>query len=44
MTRRNMQHGQARRLPVSPAWPALAGVLLAVAAAVPFVAHIFGDA
>lgn len=42
--RRNVQHGQARRHPLSPAWLVLAGFLLAVATAAPFVAHIFGDA
>lgn len=40
--RRNIQHGHARRHPVSPAWPALGGVLLAVAVAIPFVRILFG--
>lgn len=38
--RRNLQHGQARRQPLSPVWPALGGILLAVLAASPFI-HIF---
>lgn len=45
MTRKaNIQHGQARRHPMSHVWPVLGGVLLAVAVSAPLVIQIFGDA
>lgn len=44
MTRgQNMQHGQTRRHPVSPAWPVLGGIVLAVLVAIPLVHVFFGS-
>lgn len=42
MRGRNIQHGQARRHPLSRVWPVLGGVALALLVAAPVIHVIFG--